>query len=39
MEFLAVTTGLILIGGVIYCIMNCLLDEKSKLFHKLEKLF
>jgi hypothetical protein len=39
MDFIVVISGIVLLGGLIGFITNKVLDEKSKLFQKLEKLF
>jgi hypothetical protein len=39
MDFIVVISGIILLGGFIGFIIDKVLDEKSKLFQRLEKLF
>jgi hypothetical protein len=39
MDFIIVISGIVLLGGLIGFITNKVLNEKSKLFQELEKLF
>jgi hypothetical protein len=39
MDFIIVISGIVLLGGLIGFIANKVLNEKSKLFQELEKLF